>query len=78
MAQLVVRDLTETVKRRLKARARSHRRSLEAEVRDILSAAVAVPKGQRGAGTRFRSFFEGIEVDLEAPPHDEAVPPDFE
>ena len=36
MAQLVVRNLPEDVKERLKRRAKRHGRSLEAEVRDIL------------------------------------------
>lgn len=36
MAQLVVRDLADDVKERLKRRAKYHGRSLEAEVRDIL------------------------------------------
>ena len=40
VAQLVVRDLEEEVKRRLQRRARRHGRSTEAEVREILRAAV--------------------------------------
>jgi antitoxin FitA len=36
MAQLVVRNLPDEIKERLKRRARQHGRSLEAEVRDIL------------------------------------------
>ena len=36
MAQLVVRQLPDQVKERLKRRAKRHGRSLEAEVRDIL------------------------------------------
>lgn len=36
MAQLVVRNLPDDVKERLKRRANRHGRSLEAEVRDIL------------------------------------------
>jgi antitoxin FitA len=37
MAQLVVRNLPDDVKERLKRRAKRHGRSLEAEVRDVLS-----------------------------------------
>ena len=39
MAQLVVRDLPEDVKERLRVQAKSQGRSLEAEVRDILTKA---------------------------------------
>jgi antitoxin FitA len=39
MAQLVVRNLEDAVKRRLKRRADKHGRSMEEEVRDILRAA---------------------------------------
>ena len=41
MAQLLIRKLDDDVKARLKARAKSHGRSLEAEVRDVLEKAVA-------------------------------------
>ena len=40
MAQFIVRDLEEHVKRRLKRRAERHGRSMEEEVRDILRNAV--------------------------------------
>lgn len=59
MAQLVVRNLDDEVKERLKERANKNGRSLEAEVRYILSASVALtPQGfwrsiadrARGAG----------------------------
>ena len=40
MAQLIVRNLPEAVKVRLKRRAQSHGRSLEAEVRALLEEAV--------------------------------------
>jgi plasmid stability protein len=43
LAQLVVRNLPDEVKDRLKRRAEHHGRSLEAEVRDILSRAPAPP-----------------------------------
>lgn len=60
MAQLVVRNLEEDVKERLQARARRHRRSLEAEIRDILRNAVraeASPAG--GLGSEIAARFEG-------------------
>ncbi len=55
MAQLVVRNLPEAVKARLKRRAELHGRSLEAEVRDILASVPAAPvrtKNKEGLGTR--------------------------
>ena len=43
MAQLVVRNLPDEVKERLKRRARAHNRSVEAEVRAILVALPELP-----------------------------------
>lgn len=58
MAQVIVRNLEEPVKRRLKALAASHGHSMEEEVRQILRRAVAVatatdarPDQQKGLGT---------------------------
>lgn len=44
MAQLIVRNLPDPVKERLKQRAKRHGRSLEAEVRSVLEAAAAAPE----------------------------------
>ena len=49
MAQLVVRNLPEGVKERLKRRAKQHGRSLEAEVRELLAQA---PEPDRTAPTQ--------------------------
>ena len=49
MAQLVVRNLEDDVKRGLQRRAMMHGRSMEAEVRDILCAAVAEPMPPHGS-----------------------------
>ncbi len=71
MAQLVVRQLPETVKKRLKARAARHGRSLEGEVREILSRSVKEERakkpaaGKKGLGTQLAEIFEG------------KVPPEF-
>lgn len=43
MSSLVVRGLDESVKRRLAAQAKEHGRSMEAEVRDILTQASSRP-----------------------------------
>jgi plasmid stability protein len=61
MAQLVVRNLEEKVKLRLKRRAARHRRSLEEEVREILRHATkdsAQPVA--GLGTLIARRFAGI------------------
>lgn len=47
MASLTIRNLSEDTRRALKARAASHNRSMEAEVRDILDSAV-VPEVDLG------------------------------
>lgn len=77
VAQLIVRDLEEDVKRRLQKRARRHGRSTEAEVREILRSAVAAeapapsPLGSRIAG-RFRKV--GLDEDLPSLPRQAAKP----
>ncbi len=66
MAQIVVRNLDEDVKRRLRERAERRGKSMEAEVRDILSNAVA--EGEQptvGLGTRIAALFAGIGLDGE-------------
>ena len=61
MAQLVVRDLEQSVKERLRRRAARRRRSLEAEVRDILRNAVARPEGsEQRLGSRIAGRFKGL------------------
>jgi antitoxin FitA len=60
VAQLVVRHLEDDVKARLQARARRHKRSLEAEVRDILRAAANVEERPAGGlGSEIAALFEG-------------------
>ena len=61
MAQLVVRNLDEEVKAKLRRRAAAHGRSMEEEVRAILRD--AVKEGTRpkdGLGTRIAARFAGI------------------
>ena len=65
MAQLVVRRLDDGVKERLKARAKKHGRSLEAEARAILEEAAegwACTKEahEKGLATRMSERFKGI------------------
>jgi plasmid stability protein len=68
MAQLLVRNLDDEVKERLKSRARRHGRSTEAEVREILIAAVTEEGSPRkGLGTEIIELFAGIGLDEEIP-----------
>ncbi len=61
MAQLVVRNLEDDVKARLKRRARRHGRSTADEVRDILRNAVKDEDGAREPlGSRLAARFAGI------------------
>jgi antitoxin FitA len=64
MAQVIVRNLDDSVKRKLQRRAAKHGRSMEEEIRDILRDAVKEDdRGQPGLGTRIAARFKGIELD---------------
>ena len=61
MAQLVVRNLEDAVKERLKRRARRNGRSTEEEVRDILRNAVKAESPEKqGFGSRFAAHFAKV------------------
>ena len=61
MAQLVVRNIEESVKTKLQRRAKRHGRSMEEEVREILrDAAKDEHSKRRGLGTRIASHFRKI------------------
>ena len=61
MAQIVVRNLDEGVKARLKKRASMHGRSMEEEVRQILNNAAREPAVARtGLGSRAAARFAGL------------------
>ncbi len=68
MAQVVVRNLDEGTKARLKRRAARHGHSMEQEIRDILTAAVGETR-QEGLGTLITRHFagKGIGIDFEIP-----------
>ena len=81
MAQLVVRNLENSVKTRLQRRARQHGRSMEEEVRDILRDAIkgeSSPVG--GLGTEISQLFSKIGLRSEIPElrGHEVSPVDFE
>lgn len=66
MAQLVVRNLEDSVKARLQRRARRNGRSMEEEVRDILrNAAHEAEKPAGGLGTEIANLFRGKGFDFE-------------
>lgn len=81
MAQLVVRNLENSVKARLQRRARRNGRSMEEEVRDILRAAVhgEEKKSEFGLGTEIAKIFakDGLDSPIEEL-HFEIKPPSFE
>jgi plasmid stability protein len=66
MAQLVVRNLEQSVKAGLQRRARRHGRSMEEEVRDILRSASNEPEQSTpGLGTQIASLFAGKGYNFE-------------
>ena len=69
MAQLVVRNLDDDVKRRLRERAARHGRSMEEEVREILRAAAARDDAPppEPLGTRIARRFAGVGLADEMP-----------
>ena len=63
MAAITVRNLDDDVQRRIKQRAALNNRSMEAEARAILSAAVA-PKSFVEAWLELASEHRGVELEL--------------
>jgi antitoxin FitA len=68
MAQVIVRNLKDSVKKKLQRRAAKHGRSMEAEIRDILDDAVKDDdKPRKGLGTEIAELFKGIELEEPIP-----------
>jgi plasmid stability protein len=68
MAQFVVRQLEDDVVEKLKQRARKNARSMEAEARHILRAAVQQPAaGDRMLGSRIARRFKSMGVTRDLP-----------
>ena len=81
MAQLLVRNLDEDVKDKLKRRAARHGRSTAEEVREILRNAVRHEDGRKAPlGSRIAARFAGIGLDEDIPElrGQPARPADFE
>ena len=84
MAQLLVRNLDDSVKEALRRRALCHGRSMEEEARLILSQAAqsadwAPGSSAEGLGTRIAGLFAGLGLDEEVSewPCEEASAADF-
>ncbi|MFN0137843.1 MAG: FitA-like ribbon-helix-helix domain-containing protein [Phycisphaerae bacterium] len=63
MAQIIVRNLDDAIRDKLRARAKAHGRSMEEEVREIIRVAVIrKPKTEprKGLGTRIAERFRGL------------------
>jgi plasmid stability protein len=64
MAQVIVRNLDDAVKRKLQRRAARHGHSMEEEIRDILRDAVKDEPARRGGwGTEAAKLFRGIGLE---------------
>jgi len=65
MAQILVRNLDEGTKERLRRRARKNRRSMEAEAREILGNALREKaEPNRGLGSEIVALFSGQGIGL--------------
>jgi antitoxin FitA len=68
MAQIIVRNLEDVVKRKLKRRAARHGHSMEQEIRDILRDALKQEgHSERGLGSAIAAHFKGIELENPIP-----------
>ena len=82
MAQILVRNIDDQLKSRLQRRAKKNRRSMEAEVREILREALREEQSPRlGFGSASVALFSGQGVTLDEPIpelHIDMEVPDFE
>ena len=81
MATLTIRDLDESLKRRLRIRAAGQNRSMEEEARQILRAALADAPQEDGAAfvASIRKRFAGLgDVQLPIEPREPTRPSPFE
>lgn len=67
MAQVIVRNLEDAIRDKIRAMARAHGRSMEEEIREILrEAALRAPaESDEGLGTRLSRRFRGRGLDAE-------------
>lgn len=73
MAAVSIRDLDDEVRERLRVRAAQHGRSMEAEIRAILTDAVSAPTDSTGLAQALLARFGDLGgVDLELPARSQA------
>ena len=79
MATLTIRNLNDETKRRLRLRAQRNGRSMEEEVRTILTNAITPGSGGKGLGTAIHEMFKAVGgAELTPYPRDrQRPPPDF-
>jgi len=71
MATLTIRGLDPETHARLRIAAARHGRSMEAEVRAILTERLNSPGHQRGLGSRIHERFAGLDDELPIPDRDQ-------
>ena len=72
MATLMIRNLDDDLKARLRVQAAEHGRSMEAEARVLLATALSGRRPSRGLGSYIRDQFAEIGgVDFKIPPRNE-------
>ncbi len=78
MASLTIRNLDNNLKLQLRQRAARHGRSMEAEVRAILSQTLNVQAGEQNLAATIHRRFESLGTDLPIPPRQPVRnPPEF-
>src|SRR3546814_1024326 len=81
MASIVIRNIDDDLKARLRRRAAGHGRSMEDELREILRSTLAAePLSGADLMARIRQRFAGLEdIELEIPPREPGrTPPSFD
>lgn len=74
MGTLMIRDLDDTVKARLRIQAAENGRSMEAEARVLLAAALTGRRPARGLGSYIHEQFAGVgDSELPVPPRTDAA-----
>jgi antitoxin FitA len=74
MATLTIRGLDPETHARLRIEAARHGRSMEAEVRAILTERLAPGAAERGLGSRIHARFAGLEGELQLPDRSDEPP----
>ena len=64
MAQILVRNLSESAKNYLRRRAKRNGRSMEAELREIINSTAAEEEPKRGLGSEMVALFSGQGIGL--------------